>query len=203
MPGIGSLFFLGQPDPSQQLAALLAGRQPQPGARTARPWPCWPGPRWPWPRLPAAAATPGDGSGPNPSPGDPPPPGSQPQPQGLTSSPQMNASYAQLANPPSIMSLMVQAQQRQEAMAGINSAFAQIAANHSPPSMRAAIMQNANAGAGDAGSMFGNIMSLYQGQQQMAAQQALLAQSPQIAQKLNMDEGVVRARSRRPVAAMN
>ena len=105
----------------------------------------------------------------------------------------MNASYQQLANPPNLIGLMVQAQQRQEAMAGINAGFAQIAANHSPPSMRNAIMQNANAGAGDAGSMFGNIMSLYQGQQQMAAQQALLAQSPDIAAKTGLPEATVRA----------
>ena len=51
------------------------------------------------------------------------------------------------------MSLYLQMEQRDQAMQGINSGLALIAANHSPPSMRNAIMQSANAGAGDAGTM--------------------------------------------------
>ena len=91
------------------------------------------------------------------------------------------------------MNLYIQAQQRDQAMQGFNSGLALIAANHSPPSMRNAIMQSANAGAGDASGMVGNLMSLYGAQNQMAAQQQLLAQAPAIAAKLNMDEGTVRA----------
>ena len=195
MPGFANLFYLGQPDPAQQLAALLAGRQPQ-GAPSQGPAPpaATPAPTGGAAAAgPNAAPAPGDGSAPNPSPGDPPPPGSQPQPQALTPPPAMAQSYQALANPPNIMSLMVQMQQRQEAMAGINAGFAQIAANYSPPSMRNAIMQNANAGGGDAGTMVNNIMSLYGAQNQMAAQQQLLSQAPDIAAKLNMPEGIVRA----------
>jgi hypothetical protein len=189
MPGFANLFYFGQPDPAQQLARMLSGQQQppqqqQPGAPGAAP-----------PNGPAPG--PADGSAPTPpppvAPGSPPPPGSPPIPTALQSTPDMSQSYAQLANPPNIMSLYVQMAQRDQAMQGINSAFAQIAANHSPPSMRSAIMQNANAGAGDAGSMMGNLMSLYQNQQQMGATQALLARSPEIAQKLGMDEGIVRA----------
>ena len=197
MPGFANLFYLGQPDPAQQLARLLSGQQPQ-GAPPQGPGPGPAPPAGPGPTPaagpgPAPAAGPGDGSAaPNPSPGDPAPPNSQPQPQSLQSTPQMNASYQTLANPPNIMSLYVQMAQRDQAMQGINSAFAQIAANHSPPSMRSAIMQNAQGG-GDAGGMVGNMMSLYQQQNQMAAQQSLLAQAPAIAAKLGMDEGTVRA----------
>jgi hypothetical protein len=105
----------------------------------------------------------------------------------------MAQSYSQLANPPNLMNLYIQAQQRDQAMQGFNSGLALIAANHSPPSMRNAIMQSANAGAGDATGMVGNLMSLRNAQTQMAAQQQLLAQAPAIAAKLNMDEGTVRA----------
>jgi len=184
MAGFANLFYFGQPDPAQQLARMLSGQQQPPGAPGAAP-----------PNGPAPG--PADGAAPTPpppvAPGSPAPPGSAPIPTALQSTPDMSQSYAQLANPPNIMSLYVQMAQRDQAMAGINSAFAQIAANHSPPSMRNAIMQNANAGAGDAGAMVGNLMSLRQGMQQQAATQALLAQAPQIAQKLNMDEGIVRA----------
>ena len=105
----------------------------------------------------------------------------------------MNASYQQLANPPNLMSLYLQMQQKQQVEAGFNSGLALIAANHSPPSMRNAIMQSLTGGQGDAGTTVNNLMSLYGAQNQMAAQQQLLAQAPAIAQKLNMDEGVVRA----------
>jgi hypothetical protein len=105
----------------------------------------------------------------------------------------MSASYQTLANPPNLMSLYMQMQQRDQAMQGFNSGLALIAANHSPPSMRQAIMQSLTGGGQDAGQTVGNLMSLYNTQNQMAAQQQLLAQAPQIAQKLNMDEGTVRA----------
>jgi len=186
MPGFANLFYLGQPDPAQQLARLLSGQQPQ-GAPPQGAAP----PAGPPPPGGAAAADPNAGPAPNPAPGAPPPPGSSPQPQALQSTPDMSASYSQLANP-NLLSLYVQMQQRQDAMQGINQAFAQIAANHAPPSMRAAIMQGVQGG-GDAGQMVGNLMSLYQAQTQMGATQSLLAQAPQIAQKLNMDEGIVRS----------
>ena len=104
----------------------------------------------------------------------------------------MAGSYSQLAQP-NLMSLYIQMQQRDQAMQGINSGLAMIAANHCSPAMARAIMQGANAGGGDAGAMFGNLMSLYTAQQQMAAQQQMLAQAPAIAQKHGMDEGTVRA----------
>jgi hypothetical protein len=54
-------------------------------------------------------------------------------------------------------------------------------------------MEAAGAGQQDAGSTVQNLMSLYGQQQAMAGQQALLAQSPEIAQRLGMSESVVRA----------
>ena len=104
----------------------------------------------------------------------------------------MQSSYAQIANP-NIMSLYVQMAERDQAMAGINSAFAQIAANHSPPSMRSAIMQNANAGAGDAGGMVGNLMQLHSAMQQQAAQQQMLSEADAIDQKNGWPSGTAKA----------
>jgi len=193
MPGIADLFYRlsGAPDPSQQLAALLSGRMQSP---PQGPAPAPPGPVDP--NAPTPAAQPvsaGQNAAPNPAPGAPPPPGSPPQPQVLQSTPDMSASYAQLANPPNLMSLYLQLDARNRASQQINSGLALIAANHSAPGMREAIMQSANAGNADAGGMVSNLMSLYQGQQQMAAQQQMLAQAPAIAAKLGMDEGTVRA----------
>jgi hypothetical protein len=105
----------------------------------------------------------------------------------------MNASYQALANPPNIMSLYMQMQQRDRAMQGINSGLALIAANHSPPSMRQAIMQSLTGGGDDAGQQVGNLMSLYQAQTQMGATQSMLAQAPDIAAKLGLPESVVRS----------
>ena len=105
----------------------------------------------------------------------------------------MSASYAQLAQPPNLMNLYIQAQQRDQAMQGFNSGLALIAANHSPPSMRNAIMQSANAGAGDASGMVGNLMSLYGAQQQMAGQQQLLAHADEYDAKLGYPSGTSRA----------
>ena len=78
-------------------------------------------------------------------------------------------------------------------MQGFNSGLALIAANHSPPSMRKAIMQSANAGAGDVAGMVGNMMSLHNAQNQMAAQQAMLGQADAIDQKNNWPSGTARA----------
>jgi len=188
--GIADLLYLGQPDPARQLAALLAGRTQQP---PQGPAPAPPGPVDP--NAPAPAAQPvsaGQNAAPNPAPGAPPPPGSPPQPAVLQSTPDMSASYAQLANPPNLMSLYLQLDARNRASQQINSGLALIAANHSAPGMREAIMQSVSGGA-DAGGTVNNLMSLYQGQQQMAAQQQMLAQAPAIAAKLGMDEGTVRA----------
>ena len=193
MPGLANLLYLGQPDPAQQLARMLSGQQqPGPGQGAAPP-----GTAPPPPPDGAAAAGPGGapaapGAPQNLTPGAPPPPGSPPQPTVLQSTPDMASSYAQLANP-NILSLYVQMQERDQAMAGINNAFAQIAANHSMPAMRSAIMQNANAGGGDAGQMFGNIMSLYGQQQQMAANQQLLGEADAMDQKLGLPPGTSRA----------
>ena len=194
MPGIANLLFplLGSPDPSRQLAAALAGQQ-QPGAQPP-PGAAPPGVTPPPPGG-TAAAGPGDGSAPAPppaTPGAPPPPGSAPQPTVLQSSPDMSASYQQLAQP-NLMNLYLQLQQRDQAMQGFNSGLALIAANHSPPSMRQAIMQSANAGAGDAGTTVNNLMSLYGAQNQMGAQQQLLAHADEYDQKLGLPPGTARA----------
>jgi len=193
MAGLADLLYLGQPDPARQLAMALAGRQ-QPQIP--------PGPAPPGPVPPANAPAPNaqpvnadpDAPAPNPAPGQPAPPGSQPQPQALQSTPDMSASYATLANPPNLMSLYLQLQQRQSASDQINRGFALIAANHSAPSMREAIMQSMIGGGTDAGSTVNNLMSLYQGQQQIAAQQQLMAQAPDIAAKLGLPVAVVQAR---------
>ena len=183
MAGIADLLYLGSPDPSRQLAALLSG-QPQPGAP---PPGAAPGAA---PPQPGAAADP---NAPNPAPGQPAPPGSQPQPTALQSSPDMAQSYQALANPPNLMSLYIQMQQRDRAMQGINSGLALIAANHSPPSMRQSIMQALTGGGEDAGSTMNNIMSLYSAQQGMAARQQELASAPEIAAKTGMPIGYVQA----------
>ena len=196
MAGIADLLYLGSPDPARQLALALQGQQPQ-GAP-----PQGAGPQSAPPPQGPAAADPNAPAPPNPSPGDAPPPNSPPQAQALQSTPQMNASYQQLANPPSLMSLYLAMQQRQDAMHGFNSGLALIAANHSPPSMRQAIMQSLTGGGSDAGQTVNNLLGLYQGQQQMAAQQQLLSQAPQIAAKLGLDEGTVRATRSWPVAAL-
>ena len=105
----------------------------------------------------------------------------------------MAQSYSQLANPPNLMNLYIQAQQRDQAMQGFNSGLALIAANHSPPSMRNAIMQSANAGAGDARRDGQQPDELDKTQNQMAAQQAMLGQADAIDQKNNWPSGTARA----------
>jgi hypothetical protein len=186
MAGIADLFyrFSGTPDPSQQLAALLAGRQQAQAAS--------PGPADPNAPAPNAQPVSADAPAPAATPGAPPPPGSPPQPQALQSTPDMSASYQQLANGGNLMSLYLQMQQRQQASDQINRGFALIAANHSSPAMANAIMGSVGGGP-DAGQEVGNIMKLYQAQQGMAAQQQLMQQAPELAQKLGMSEATVRA----------
>jgi len=193
MPGLADLLFLGQPDPARQLAMALAGRQqPQPpvGAPPPGPGPAPAGPAPVNPNAPAPNAQPVNADpnapAPNPAPGAPPPPGSQPQPQALQSTPDMSASYATLANPPNLMSLYLQLQQRQSASDQINRGLALITANHSPPSMREAIMQSMTGGGQDAGSTVGNLMNIYQMQQGMAAKQQEMASAPDIAVKTGL-----------------
>lgn len=159
---------------------MLSGQQPGAGAGAAPPGTAPPPP-------PGAAA--GPGAAPVQAPGNP-GPGA---PTAYASTPDQAAANQQLANPPNLMSLYLQLQQRQSAEDQMNRGFALIAANHSSPEMARNIMQSVSGGQGDAGGMVGNLMSLYQGQQQIAAQQQLLAQAPAIAQKLNMDEATVRA----------
>ena len=187
MPGIADLLYLGQPDPARQLAAMLSGQQPQ-GAPPQGPAPpaATPAPAG------GAAAAPGDGA--NPSPGDPPPPGSPPQPQALTPPPAMAQSYQALANPPNpnIMSLYLQMQQRQQAEAGFNSGLALIAANHSPPSMRNAIMQSLTGNQGDASGMVNNLLSLHQAMTQQSATQDMLSHASDYDTKLNLPPGTSR-----------
>ena len=97
----------------------------------------------------------------------------------------MSASYAQLANPPNLMSLYLQMQAKQSAEDGINRGLALITANHSPPSMREAIMQSMTGGP-DAGQQVNNLMSLYNAQQGMAARQQEMASAPDIAAKTGL-----------------
>jgi hypothetical protein len=109
-----------------------------------------------------------------------------------TSSPDMAASYNTLANPPNLMGLYLQLQQRAQASDQINRGFALIAANHSSPEMARNIMQSVSGGSGDAGQEVGNLMSLYNAQQQMAGQQGELGQAAAIAAKLGVPEAYVR-----------
>ena len=104
----------------------------------------------------------------------------------------MAQSYQQLAQP-NLMNLYLQLQQRDQAMQGFNSGLALIAANHSPPSMRQAIMESANAGAGDAGTTVNNLMSLHGAMQQQAATQQLLSQAAAMDQKLGLPPGTSKA----------
>jgi hypothetical protein len=200
MAGLADLLYLGQPDPARQLAMALAGRQqPQPPQGGPPPGPA-PGPPGPAPgpvdpNAPAPNAQPvsaDPSAAPNPAPGAPPPPGSPPQPQALQSTPDMSASYATLANPPNIMSLYMQMQQRQQASDQINRGLALIAANHSAPSMRQSIMESLTGGGQDAGQQVGNLMSLYQTQQQMGATQDMLAHASDYDTKLGLPPGTAR-----------
>ena len=104
----------------------------------------------------------------------------------------MAQSYQQLANPPSLMNLYLQMQQRQQAEAGFNSGLALIAANHSPPSMRQSIMQALTGNQGDAAGTVNNLMSLYQTQQQMGATQDMLSHASDYDTKLNLPPGTSR-----------
>ena len=134
MAGIANLLFplLGSPDPSRQLAAMLSGQQPQGAppqgaAPPAGPPSCRRGRCRRSNADPRASATARD------------PRRSAAArlaaaAHALQSSPDMQASYQQLANPPNLMSLYMQMQQRDQAMQGFNSGLALIAANHSPPS---------------------------------------------------------------------
>jgi len=90
------------------------------------------------------------------------------------------------------MSLYLQLQQRQSASDQINRGLALITANHSPPSMREAIMQSMTGGGQDAGSTVNNLMSLYQAQTQMGATQDMLAHASDYDTKLNLPPGTSR-----------
>lgn len=190
MAGIADLLYLGQPDPRRQLAAMLAGQQPQqpPGPGPAGPAPAGPGPAPADPNAPAPNAQPVNAV----APGSPPPPGSPPEPQALQSTPDMSASYSALANPPSLMSLYMQMDARNRASDQINRGLALIAANHSAPSMRQSIYESLTGGGADAGQQVGNLMSLYSAQQQMGAQQQMLSQADAWDQKLGLPPGTAR-----------
>ena len=104
----------------------------------------------------------------------------------------MAASYQTLANPPNIMSLYMQMQQRQSASDQINRGLALIAANHSPPSMRESIMQSMTGGQSDAGQMVGNLMSLHSAMQQQGATQDMLSHASDYDTKLGLPPGTAR-----------
>lgn len=189
MAGLADLLyaFSGQPNPQQQIADFLSGRQTQPpGGQGAGP----PGAN---PQPPNGPAPDPNAPPPNPSPGDPAPPGSPPQPQALQSTPQMNASYNQLANGGNLMDLYLRLQQRQAASDQINKGFALIAANHAGnPAMARAIMDSVSGGGGASG-MVGDLMSLYNAQTQMAGQQQMLANADAIDAKNGWPPGTARA----------
>jgi hypothetical protein len=190
MPGLADLLFLGQPDPARQIAQALNPNQ----AALAQGWPpAGPaqGGAGPQGGPPGAAPAPAQQQGGNPYPGSPPPPGSPPTPMAYQSSPDLAASNQTLANPPNLMSLYMQLAQRQQASDQINRGFAIIAANHSAPGMRNAIMQDAMAGSGNANEMFGNLMSIYSQQRQMEVMQQELQSAPDIAAKIGMPVGFV------------
>ena len=174
MAGLADLLYLGAPNPQQQLAAALAGQQQQPGQQPPQAGP------------PGSPPSPG-----GPGPGQQPP--APPQPQAYQSPPDLQSANQQLANPPNIMSLYLQMDQRNRAEDQINRGLALITANHSMPSMRQSIMESLTGGAPDAGQQVGNLMSLYQTQQQMGAQQALLGQADAIDQKNGWPAGTARA----------
>ena len=183
MPGLADLLYLGQPDPSRQLAAMLSGQQPLGAAPPAAAPPTATG---------AAAADPNAQPANPVAPGATPPPNSPPVPTSLQSTPDMQSSYQALANPPNIMSLYIQMQQRQSASDQINRGLALIAANHSPPSMRESIMQSMTGGGTDAGQMVGNLMSLHSAMQQQAATQDMLKNADAYDAKLGYPPGTAR-----------
>jgi hypothetical protein len=199
MAGLADLLYLGRPDPARELAQALAGQAAPhlsgppaaPPAAPAQQGAPPPGSQPPAPPGGGAPAPVAGGPPPNPAPGAPPPPGAPPQPQALQSSPDMSASYQQLANPPNLMGLYLQLQQRQAASDQINRGFALIAANHSSPVMAHAIMQSVGGGV-DAGQQVGDLMRLYQAQQMMGQQQNMLGQADQIAQQTGYPVSVVK-----------
>src|SRR5215469_4476708 len=165
---IGDLLYMlsGQPDPARQIAQALdplSQPGPQPAAQGGA------GPGSGPPSSPAGGPAPAQGG--NSYPGQPQPPGSAPQPMAYQSSPDMAASNQQLANPPNLMSLYLQLAQRQQANDQISRGLALIAANHSAPGMRNAIMQSAMGGGMDAGQTMNNLMNIYSMQQGMQIRQ--------------------------------
>src|SRR5580698_10218573 len=193
MAGFADLFYLGRPDPARQLAAMLSGQQ-QPGAPPAGAAPPPVDPNAPAPGAqPVAAAAPAGAPGAtqNPAPGD----AAQHAPtvpNVLKSTPDMSQSYQQLANPPNLMSLYLQMQQKQSAEDGINRGLALITANHSPPSMREAIMQSMTGGQSDTGQTVNNLMSLHTAMQQQGAMQDMLAHASDYDTKLGLPPGTAR-----------
>jgi hypothetical protein len=107
----------------------------------------------------------------------------------------MSQSYSQLANPPNLMSLYLQLDARNRASDQITRGLGLMAASFTRnPQMQRMIMEDANAPSGvNAGDTLNNLMSLYQGQQQMQARQQELASSAEIATKLGVPESYVRA----------
>lgn len=178
MPGIGDLLFAlsGQPNPTQQMAQMLNPQPLQPGAS---------GPAQPS----AAPSAPPPAQGP--APGQPPPPGSPPQPQAYQSSPDLAASFQQIAQPNNMMQLYMQMEQRRQAVDQMNRGFGIIAANHAGnPGMARAIMEDAMSSAGpDPSTTMGNLMSLYQGQRQMQVQQEMLQNADAYDAKLGLPPG--------------
>jgi len=190
MPGPADLLYLfsGQPNPSRQLAMALAGQQqPQQTPNVAAP------------NAQPVSADPS--AAPNPAPGAPPPPNAPPQPTALQSTPDMSASYQQLANPPNLMSLYMQMYQRDRASDQINRGFALIAANHSSPAMAQQIMQSVTGGP-DAGQQMNNLASIYNFGYEQQQRQAFEHSLPDLAAKTGLSVDALRAMGPQGVATL-
>jgi hypothetical protein len=174
MPGIADLFYLGQPNPTMQLASALNP--------TANP-------------LTAGApggGPPSQGAGaPAPSPGGPPQP---PQPQAYQSPPDLSQAYSQLADPNSLMKLYVQLSQRQQAQEGINRGIGMMLAGLAKPQDRGLMLQGSMGLSGPpVGEQMNDLLRMYQFQYQQQQQAALMRAVPDIAKQFGMTPDEVMA----------
>jgi hypothetical protein len=104
----------------------------------------------------------------------------------------MSASYGQLAQPPNLMSLYLQMDQRNRSENMMMHGLGLLASHWASPESAHDIMASVGGGA-DAGQQVSNLMSLYNAQQGMQGQQAMLGQADAIDKKLNLPPGTARA----------
>lgn len=198
VPGPAELLYAltGQADPMRQLQMQLAGQVPgqQPGPQ---------GPQGPQPQGAQPAAPGADQSAPI-APGQQ-VQGAQPQPQAYQSSPDMSASFAQLASPQgnNLMSLYMQAQQRAYAGDQINRGLALIAANHAGnPGMARAIMQSVEGGSPGPGGMMGDLMQIYNFQYAQQQRAAFEQSLPELSQQTGLPINILRMEGPQGAAAL-